>query len=165
MAAYDVGVWSNLFVATAGASAALAGLVFVAISINIERILKFKGLPERGLETVLLLLAVLIVSVVSLIPEQGHAALGVELLAISLVVGTVLARLPTIQDTTSGKEPRSWVFGRWAVRLAGTIMLIIGAISILLASGGGLYWIVAGIVFAVVGAVINAWVLLVEILR
>ena len=75
MTAYEVREWSDLFVAAAGASAALAGLVFVAISINIERILKFKGLPERGLETVLLLVAVLIVSMVGLIPGQSHVAL------------------------------------------------------------------------------------------
>jgi hypothetical protein len=42
---------------------------------------------------------------------------------------------------------------------------MVGSISILFAAGGGLYWIVAGIVFAVMGAVVNAWVLLVEILR
>jgi hypothetical protein len=41
--AYDPTEWSDLFVANAGASAALAGLVFVAVSINIERILKFDG--------------------------------------------------------------------------------------------------------------------------
>ena len=34
-----------------------------------------------------------------------------------------------------------------------------------LEAGGGLYWVVAAIVFATVGAVANAWVLLVEILR
>lgn len=32
-------------------------------------------------------------------------------------------------------------------------------------SGGGLYWTVTGIAFAILGAVANAWVLLVEILR
>lgn len=51
------------------------------------------------------------------------------------------------------------------VRVAGTVPLIVGGASVLAASGGGLYWIAAGIVFAVAGAVINAWVLLVEILR
>jgi hypothetical protein len=162
--AYDPSEWSDLFVATAGASAALAGLLFVAVSINIERILKGEGLPERALETVLLLIGVLLVSVVGLIPNQSHTALGAELLAISLVVGTAVARLPTIH-AAAVRAPRGWLWARWMVRVAGTVPLIVGGASVLAASGGGLYWIAAGIVFAVAGAVINAWVLLVEILR
>lgn len=43
MIAYDPSEWSDLSVASAGASAALAGLVFVAVSINSERILQFEG--------------------------------------------------------------------------------------------------------------------------
>ena len=164
MTAYEPGQWSDLFVATAGASAALAGLVFVAVSINIERILRYKGLPDRALETVLLLLGVLLVSVVGLIPGQSHVALGAELLVVSLILGTVIARLPTIHEA-SAQQPAAWLWGRWSVRVAGTVPFVIGAVSILAESGGGLYWIVAGIVFAVTGAVINAWVLLVEILR
>ncbi len=165
MVAYEVSEWSNLFVAIAGASAALAGLLFVAVSINIERILKFRGLPERGLETVLLLVGVLIISVIGLIPAQSHVALGIELLVISLILATILVRLPKVEATTAKTEPRTWVLSRWAVRLGGTTLLIIGAISVLAGHGGGLYWIVAGIVFAMIGAVVNAWVLLVEILR
>jgi modulator of FtsH protease len=162
--AYDASEWSELFVATAGASAALAGLVFVAVSINIERILKYAGLPERALETVLLLLGVLLVSVVGLIPGQGGTALGVELLGIGLILGAVIARLPT-SYSAAGEEPRAWLWGRWSVRVAGTLPFLIGGVSVLAGSGGGLYWIVTGIVFAIVGAVVNAWVLLVEILR
>jgi modulator of FtsH protease len=108
---------------------------------------------------------VLIVSIVGLIPGQDHVALGIELLAVTLVLVVVLGRLPTIEATSSGTETRSWVLTRWAVRLAGAVLLLVGAASVLAAGGGGLYWIVAGIVFSVVGAVVNAWVLLVEILR
>jgi uncharacterized membrane protein YeaQ/YmgE (transglycosylase-associated protein family) len=46
------------------------------------------------------------------------------------------------------------------------VPLLVGAISMIAESGGGgLYWIVAGIVGAIIGSVANAWVLLVEILR
>jgi uncharacterized membrane protein YdjX (TVP38/TMEM64 family) len=44
---------------------------------------------------------------------------------------------------------------------AGTVPLIIGGASILAQTGGGLYWTVGGIIFAIAGAVGNAWVLMV----
>jgi modulator of FtsH protease len=162
--AYDPSEWHDLFVAVAGASAALAGLVFVAVSINIERIIGYKGLPERALETLLYLVLVLLVSIVGLIPAQSHVALGVELLVLSVGIGGGITRLRTIQ-VDSGEVPFTWTLSRWTVRAVAIVPLVVGGAGILVESGGGLYWIVAGIVFAIAGAVASAWVLLVEILR
>ena len=63
-----------------GGAAALAGLLFVAVSINVERILAFRGLPERALEALLVLVAALVASVFALAPVQG-TTLGWLLLA------------------------------------------------------------------------------------
>lgn len=164
MFAYDPTEWTDLFVAVAGAAAALTGLLFVAVSINLERILKFEGLPERALETLLFLVLALLASIVALVPGQSDVALGLELLFVSLVIGGVVVRLPTLSTKDENVE-LSWVVARWTVRLAATIPFVVGGVSVLLESGGGLYWIVAGIVFAIIGAVSSAWVLLVEILR
>ena len=60
-----------------------AGLLFVAVSINVERILSYEGLPERGMETLAMLLGALVVSIAGLMPGQSHVALGIELLAIA----------------------------------------------------------------------------------
>jgi hypothetical protein len=163
--AYSAAEWTDLFVAAAGASAALAGLVFVAVSINLDRILGEAGLPDRALETLLLLVTVLLVSIVGLIPGQSSGALGTELLFVSLTIAIVIARLPTTAQASGFKPPSSWIWTRWGLRLLGTVPFVIGGASVLLEAGGGLYWIVAGIVFAIVGGVSNAWVLLVEILR
>jgi modulator of FtsH protease len=164
MTAYDPSQWTDLFVATTGGAAALAGLVFVAVSINVERILHLEGIPERALETVLTLLAVVIVSIACLIPGQSTAALGLELLAIALAYTfavTALARrsLPT------DEAPFRWRVGRIVVSTLGAAPLLIGAVSLIAETGGGLYWVVASIAAAICGAVANAWVLLVEILR
>jgi modulator of FtsH protease len=163
--AYAPGEWSDLFVAVAGASAALLGLLFVAVSINLERILSYEGLPERALETLMLLLGVLVVSILGLMPGQSHVALGLELLATAALVGAIIFRLPTAQVAAGREAPAGWRASRLVIRLMGTVPLLIGGLALLVEAGGGLYWIAAGIVLAIVGAVANAWVLLVEILR
>src|SRR5688572_24516535 len=78
--------WKDLFVAAAGASAALAGLVFVAVSINLDRILALEGVTNLALSTLALLIGVLIISMFGLIPGQEANTLGFELLAVSLVL-------------------------------------------------------------------------------
>lgn len=165
MAAYNASEWSDLFVASAGASAALAGLVFVAVSINIERILKFEELPARSQMTLLLLLSVLLVSIIGLIPGQSSTALGAELLGEGLVFGAAIAVLSK-RGISRKAVLAGWVLlTRQLLTAAGTVPLVIGAVSILAEAGGGLYWTVGGMVFAIVAGVGNAWALLVEILR
>jgi hypothetical protein len=164
LTAYDASEWTDFFVAAAGASAALAGLVFVAVSINVERILEFKGLPERALATVLMLLSVVLVSLVGLMPGQTGTALGLELLGVSLVLGglTLFLTSPRRSGEDRGVAP---VVSHWLLAALGTLPLFVGAVSLLAEAGGGLYWIAAGIALATSGAVANAWVLLIEILR
>jgi hypothetical protein len=161
--AYSSQDWTDLFVATAGASAALTGLVFVAVSINIERILKLQGVPERALETVLLLLNVLIVSTLGLAPGQSRTALGIELLVVALLFSGGIAILAVKSLPPAHK--RAWRASRLLLVIPGTVPFVIGGVSLLAESGGGLYWTLGGIVGAFVGAVTSAWVLLVEILR
>ena len=47
MTAYEPELWHDLFVMTGGATAALAGLIFVAVSLNHEDILKIPA-RQRG---------------------------------------------------------------------------------------------------------------------
>ena len=112
----------------------------------------------------LLLLAVLLISIVGLIPSQSNDALGVELLVLALVFGGVIARLER-RSLPKTPQPPSQVLMRIFLIVAATLPMIAGGVSLLAESGGGLYWIAAGIVFATAGGVANAWVLMVEILR
>jgi len=162
--AYRIDEWSELFVAVAGAGAALAGLVFVAVSINIERILKLPGVPARALATVLLLLVAVIASIFGLAPGQSTTTLGIELLVTGLVAAGMIGRL-VLQSERAAERTRTSRLANRAMTAAGTVPFALAGASLIAEAGGGLYWVLAGVVAALTGAVVNAWVLLVEILR
>ena len=78
--------WQEFFLAQAGTAGVLTGLVFVGVSINLEKILSQPdfGLPGRAAEALILLVAGLTTSCLLLVPEQGTTMVGVEVLAVGL---------------------------------------------------------------------------------
>jgi hypothetical protein len=165
MHAYSTAEWDSLFLAEAGASAALAGLLFVALSINLERILKGAGLPGRAGEAIMLLLAVLVVATWALVPGQSSTVLGAELLGSGLAVWLIVVGIH-VQAVRGHVAPsRSLLVRRIVLAQAGILPVMIGGVSLLFRAGGGLYWLVPGILLCLLVAVLDAWVLLVEILR
>ncbi len=104
------------------------------------------------------------ISLVGLIPGQGRDALAAELLVVSVLFAGTILRLT--RPAVAGHDRNlAHIVSHWALVLLGTIPFVVGAVSLLAELGGGLYWVAAGIILATAGAVANAWVLLVEILR
>ena len=60
---------------------------------------------------------------------------------------------------------RGFLVRRIVLAQGAVLPLLIAGVSLLLVTGGSLYWLVPGIVLCLVVAVLDAWVLLVEILR
>jgi modulator of FtsH protease len=155
--------WHEFFGAAVGASAALLGLLFVAISINLKLILQHRHLPGRAAATLGTLLSVLVVGSFGLVPGQSNQTLGVEILATGAFVAAQ-AIWVSVGKLSEG-DPLSWTLGNLPILLFPALAFVGGGCSLLAGSGGGLYWILAGTVLAFVAASLNAWVLLVEILR
>ena len=147
-----------------GSAATLTGLTFVAISLNIRHILEHGGIAERALAAVLELLGVAIVAVLALAP-QPRLALGIELSVLGggLSAGGLALLALSIGRRPPG-EPRYAISGLLST-IPGVLCFLIGGVSLIVRSDGGLYWILGGIVLSLIGGVSTAWVLLIEILR
>src|ERR671926_77603 len=90
MSGYLAAPWSDFSVAVVGAAAALTGLLFVAVSINIEQILAVGTLAGRALSTMILFVVPLVVGIVMLVPGQSLTALGLELIGTGVLAGVGL---------------------------------------------------------------------------
>lgn len=163
MIAYEADAWHEFFVMTGGASAALAGLLFVAVSLNHEQILKFPALPSLAAASITMLVSVVIVCCFGLAPGQRAALLGVELLVLGLVTASLLFVL--IARSLSRLEHAGWRLSRLLMTAISTIPMVVAGGSLIVERGGGLYWLLAGVVASVATATYNAWVLLIEIRR
>jgi modulator of FtsH protease len=87
----------------------------------------------------------------------------VEILATGAVVGTQAIWVSV--GKRRERDPLSWTLGNLPILLFPPLAFVGGGCSLLAGSGGGLYWVLAGTVLTFVAASVNAWVLLVEILR
>jgi hypothetical protein len=163
--AYTPADWANFALAVTAAAATLAGLLFVAVSINLRRILAFPSLPARAAQTLILFATPLILGLFLVVPGQSRAAVACELLITGVAIGAgqlvIDARSPRADQETA----LTWVVGRVFPAIASCGCLAIGGATLLAQAGGGLYWLVPSVLVALIFGLVNAWVLLVEILR
>ena len=158
-----MGDWTGFFAAELGAAAALAGLVMVAISINLGRILADPVLTGRAAETLVAPSGVLVIASMALVPGQPFWLFGVE----SIVVGAVLALSPLLSGLHRLQQHGGpgYIAGRVAIVAVCCLPFLVSGVLLLLGNPSALYWMVPGVVLSLVSTVIAAWVLLVEILR
>ncbi len=94
-----MGEWYEFFLAAAGAAGVLTGLVFVGVSINLDKIMSNPtyGLTGRALEALILLLAVLVATILLLVPGQGTVLAGVAVLAVGIADWVAIVAIQLLQ--------------------------------------------------------------------
>jgi len=161
----SIAEWTNFLIAEVGASATLAGLVVVAVSINLTRILSFPQLPGRAAESLVMLTGVLVVVSSGLMPRLSVKIFGAAVLVFGLVILAValynqLRYSAPVEGLTPFKK-----YLRAAVSAAVTLPLIVGGVLLLLGFSGGFYLAAVGVLISLAAGVWSAWVLLIEIVR
>ncbi len=160
-----MGEWNTLLSVEAGAAATLTGLVFVAFSINQNKIMDFPGLPGRAAESILQFLQVFLVATCALVPQQPNQILGIEFLAISVFfwVAQIVVQIRYLKVRTG--QPWSWFVYRAVLTQFASLPFCVAGIALLIGAASALYWMVPGFAFSFIAGGVGAWVLLVEILR
>jgi hypothetical protein len=162
MTAYDVAAWTDFANTVSGGAAALAGLLFVGLSLNLSDVLKYPGVPARAATTLGVTVAILLSAIFVATPAQDHRALATELgvLGLATAVGVIVG----LRQQRAGAHPTRAVTSTLLLGVP-ALLLIVAAFSLWLQRGGGLYWLTAAVATGFVSATANAWVLLVEIRR
>jgi|SRR5581483_1788303 len=164
-AAYSPGQWTTFFSVAAGASSGLAGLLFVAVSLNLAQIVGSRHLVARTIKALALLIAVLLLSLICLVPGQSIRNLGGELALVAMlewlfIVWTDHRSSHKNEYISARNRILQFLLAQWA-----TLPFVVAGISLTRVSGGGLDWFAVGVIGAIVAAVLDAWVLLIEIQR
>jgi hypothetical protein len=152
------GDWQDFAEMTGGASAALTGLLFVAVSLNADRIAGHQGLRASAAQTLVLFLTPLVIAAAVLMPDQPDPVLGGELIAIGLVASWALLAIGRMKRGLDADALRlSNVFNRRGPNIL--VMLLFVASGITLASGpaAGLYLLMPAAIVAFISGVLNAW--------
>lgn len=163
--------WSDFNAAMGAASAALAGLIVVALSVNIAQVLKYPGISTRAAASLAVLVLTLVASMVALIPGQPLQVDGSIILACGAIVAVigvhairVLIRTRRLQSPSARGHPAVMPLNV-VLYLLPLLAIMTGAVLLIFGISGGAYFVALGSIAAIVGAVVFSWVALVEILR
>jgi hypothetical protein len=141
----------------------LAGLIFVSVSLSLARIIASAHLPTRAFQALIVLLEILTIASLAIVP-QPRVVLGGEVLVIGGAIWALVLRSDRQSLMSAGIDYRRRALARMTLSQTAALLYVIAGV-VLLASGTGLYWLVPAILGSYLVAMLDAWVLLVEINR
>jgi hypothetical protein len=154
--------WDNFFVMVGSGSAALAGLIFVAMSINPEVIIKNTTHKNRAINMLSGFTAIFMACSFALIGNQDLRALGVEWLVLWLIATFIFIRGYAVAIRAGVS-----FIGLNVPRLGGGTLCylaeVAGAIFLILGHSEGLYIAAVGTVVLFAFLISGAWLLVIGV--
>jgi hypothetical protein len=141
-----------------GASGALTGLLFVAVSLNADRIAPHQGLRSSAVQTLVLFISPLVMAAALLTPDQPDWALGAELIAIGLAASWILLGTRRVQHSLPDDDKQLIaIFNRRGPNVMVMCLFVVSGIILACGESNGLYLLLPAAIVAQVSGVLNAW--------
>ncbi|QUQ63803.1 hypothetical protein [Kutzneria sp. CA-103260] len=153
----SVADWQSFAVMTGGASGALTGLLFVAVSLNANRIARHRALRASAGQTLVLFLVPLIMATVLLVPGQPEWALGAELIAVGLGAAVSLLNIGRRRREPAEDKWLVSVFDRRDTNVIVMLLVVASGAVLIAGASAGLYLLVPAALVAFLSGVVNAW--------
>jgi hypothetical protein len=162
--AFNPEQWTNFFLLVGTGSATLAGLVFVAMTINLKGVAKDATHRYRAINMLSGFTSVFIISSLALMGPQTDRTVGIEWLIVSLLAGAI-----NTNGYVQAFKLRGSLYALTLFRMVGGSACYLGQIvgSVLLLSGSG-----TGVFVGAIGIVVNfyflvsgSWLLIVGTLQ
>jgi len=152
--------WHDYFITVGGGAAALTGLVFVALSLNLEIVTSDVTHRTRAICTLTNFAGMFVLCSLALMGGQNYAAIATEWLVISSGTGAVYVN-GYLRARSGGGSQTTLSLSRSIGGTAIYVAQIAGSVALLFGATAGLY--IAAVAMVILGAysVSGAWFLLV----
>lgn len=154
---YKPEIWASFFSMIGGGVVVLTGLVFIALSLGLDDMIKEATHKYRSINTLAGLTVVFVRCGFILMGGQNHEAIGIEWF-VTAVVGAIIFLYGFRQAYKFGSQPSKWrlVTGTllYAVEIGGALILLNGSLA-------GLYIASIGMVVNIAFMISAAWLLVV----
>jgi hypothetical protein len=156
--------WSDFHVAMVGAAAALAGLVIVAASVNIETVVAVRTVTSRLAASIATLILAIVVSGLALVPGLSLPWLGVTTVVVTIPAAAfqVHAASTLVGDRRGSPAVH---FLRTAIGFVPILAYLVAGALCLVGQPAGVLVGAVGTLAAIVAAILTSWIALVEVLR
>jgi len=164
--------WQTFYLLAGTASATLAGLIFVAVSLHLDLV------GESGIDVVFTLarrtlfsfILVVIVALIFLVPIQGPQGLGWPLIALGMVdmLQTILdgrAVVRELERSVGWRHIANRIVLPVVLTLLSGVGLVLVAATLLAGMTAYLYWMVPIVILILSTAAFNAWELMLGLAR
>ena len=156
--AYQPAAWHDLYLMVGGAAAGLTGLIFVAVSLHLEAVLRNPWHRGAAGSSLLALMSVVLISGTLLVPSAPTGLVG-AIIALIALASPAYSAVAIVHPPAGNRRALVTIW----VGMGAGLLAVTAGVSLAIGVGGGLWLLLPAAAIALGSSVFNAWRLMVDV--